>query len=75
MGEDESLRLKGVVEWLEGDEFLTLKEVAELLQVQPNAVYNLTKWERVRSYSLGGRQFFRRKDIEQFLERRRTEKE
>ena len=78
MGEEESLRLKGVVELLEGDEFLTLGEVAELLQVQPNTVYDLTKLERIEGCSLGGGQFFRRTDIEQLmnrLERRRVGKE
>jgi excisionase family DNA binding protein len=75
MGEEESLRLKGVVELLEGDEFLTLKEAAELLRVQPNTVYDLMKWERVEGYSLRGWRFFRRTDIEQLLERRRAGKE
>ena len=76
MGEDESLMaLKAVIELMEGDEFLTLREAAELLRVQADTVSGLTKRERVKSYSLGGQLFFRRTDIEQLMERRRTEKE
>ena len=78
MVEEESLRLKGVVELLEGDEFLTLWEVAELLRVQPSTVYDLTSRECVEGHSLGGERFFRRTDIEQLmnrLERRRVGKE
>jgi len=76
VGEDESLMaLKAVIELMEGDEFLTLREAAELLRVQADTVSGLTKRERVKSYSLGGQLFFRRTDIEQLMERRRAGKE
>ena len=74
MGEKEFLKVKGVVECLEGDEFLTREEVAQWLRIRPGTVFALTKREGVKSHLVGGRRCYRRTDIEQLLERRRTEK-
>ena len=75
MGEEEFLKLKGVVEWLEGGEFLTREEAAQRLRIRPGTVFALTKREGVKSHLVGGRRCYRRTDIEQLLQRRGTEKE
>ena len=67
MGEEESLRLQGVVEWLEGDEFLTVKEAAELLRVRPSTIYNLVSQGRLKRYPIGPLSF-RRTDVKQLME-------
>ena len=75
MGEKEFLKLKGVADWLEGDEFLTVREIAGWLRVHPVTVYVLVKREGLKSHSIGGRRCYRRTDIEQLMERRRAGKE
>ena len=75
MGEKEFLRMKGITEWLEGEEFLTIREVAGLLRIPPGTVYVVMKRERVQGHLIQRRRCYRRTDIEQLMERRRTEKE
>ncbi len=72
MGEDEFLRVKGIAEWLEGGEFLTLKEVAGLLRIHPGTAYKVMKRERVQRHHIGRWVCFKRMDIEKLLERRRV---
>ena len=75
MGEKEFLRMKGITEWLEGEEFLTREEVAGRLRVPMGSISALMKRERVQSHLIQRRRCYRRTDIEQLVERRRAGKE
>jgi len=78
MGEKEFLRMKGITEWLEGEEFLTRAEIAGRLRVPMGSISVLMKRERVQGHFIGGRRCYKRTDIEQLmnrLERRRVGKE
>ncbi len=50
-------------------EFLTVKEVAELLRVKPLTIYRMVKDSRLKGYSIGRNLRFKRQDIDAFLER------
>jgi len=56
---------------MEEEEFLTAKEVAELLQIRPSSIYNLVKLGRLKRYPIGRRLRFRRTAVEQFMEERK----
>ena len=57
---------------MEEKEFLTVKEVAELLRVKPLTVYRMVKDGRLYGYSIGRNLRFKRQDIDVFLESSRV---
>jgi len=54
---------------MEEKEFLTVKEVAELLRVKPLTIYRKVKAGQLEGYSIGRHLRFKREDIEMFLEK------
>ncbi len=72
MKDKEFLKLMEVVGWLEGEGFLTIKEVAGLLRIHPGTVSAVMKRERVQRHHIGRWVCFKRMDIEKLLERRRV---
>jgi len=54
---------------MEEEEFLTVKEVAELLRMRPGSIYNLVKSGRLKRYPIG-RLRFRRTAVEQLMKER-----
>lgn len=54
-------------ELINEDDLLTRKEVAELLQIDLSTIHNWTKKGRLKSYGIGNRVYFRRKDIDEAL--------
>lgn len=74
MAKKEIMTLKEIVGWLEGNEFLTVEEVAQRLRVHPGSVHEVIKRGCVTGYFIGKRRCFKRTDIEQLLERRRRRK-
>jgi len=54
---------------MEEEEFLTTKEVAELLRIRPSSIYNLVKSGRLKRYPIG-RLRFRRTAVEHLMKER-----
>ena len=54
-------------ELINEDDLLTRKEVADLLQIDLSTIHNWTKKGRLKSYGIGNRVYFRRKDIDEAL--------
>ena len=52
---------------MEEKEFLTVKEVAECLQLPLRTIYKMAKDGRLRVYSARRRLYFKRKDISALL--------
>jgi len=57
----------------EGDEFLTVKEVAERLRIDRNTIYRMRKLGQLKGYHIRGHLCLRRTDIEQHLGGHRVE--
>ena len=53
-------------------EFLTVRDVAELLQVTPMTIYRMVGRGALPCHQIGRAKRFSRKDIDAFLERCRT---
>jgi len=51
----------------EPTEYLTRKEVAELLKCDISTVHNLTKREVLVKHGIGGRVYYKRKEVEQAI--------
>ena len=54
---------------MEEEEFLTVKEAAELLRMRPTSIYNLVKSGRLKRYPIWPIRF-RRTHVEQLIEER-----
>lgn len=54
-------------ELINEDDLLTRKEVADLLKIDLSTIHNWTKKGRLKSYGIGNRVYFRRKDIDEAL--------
>lgn len=54
-------------ELINEDDLLTRKEVADLLQIDLSTIHNWTRKGRLKSYGIGSRVYFRRKDIDEAL--------
>ncbi len=54
---------------MEEEEFLTTKEVAELLRIRPTSIYNLVKSGRLKRYPIWPIRF-RRTHVEQLMKER-----
>lgn len=48
-------------------QYLTRQEVAELLKINPSSVFNWTKSGTLKSYQMGGRIYYKRKDIDEAM--------
>jgi len=44
--------------------YLTRNEVAEMLQIDISTVHNWTKSDKIQSYGIGGRIYYKRKEVE-----------
>lgn len=53
----------------EPTEYLTRNEVASLLKVDLSTVHNWTKRNKLTSYGIGGRVFYKRKEVEAQIRR------
>lgn len=56
------------------DEALTADEVAQLLQVSKNTVYNLVKRDELASYHVGRKMRFTRADVQNYIARARRQR-
>lgn len=54
-------------ELINEDDLLTRKEVADLLKIDLSTIHNWTRKGRLKSYGIGNRVYFRRKDIDEAL--------
>ena len=54
-------------ELVNDDDLLTRKEVADLLQIDLSTIHNWTRKGRLKSYGIGSRVYFRRRDIDEAL--------
>ena len=52
----------------EPTEYLTRQEVSDLLKVDLSTVHNWTKRGKLKSFGLGSRVYYKRKDVEQALQ-------
>jgi len=48
-------------------EFLTRKEVAEMLKIDLSTVHNWTKSKKLKAYSIGNRVYFKRVEVEESI--------
>ena len=51
----------------EPTEYLTRNEVAKLLKIDISSVHNWTKRQILQAYQIGGRVYFKRKEIEEAI--------
>lgn len=47
--------------------YLTREEVSQLLRINPSSVFNWTKNGTLKSYQMGGRVYYKRKDIDEAM--------
>ncbi len=56
------------------DELITIKDVAEFLQIAEKTIYRMAADGKIPGFKVGGSWRFRRKEIENWLESRRNDK-
>lgn len=56
------------------DELITIKDVAEFLQIAEKTIYRMAADGKIPAFKVGGSWRFRRKEIEKWLESRRNDK-
>jgi len=64
-----SLLSKGNVETEKQDDLLTRKDVCELLKIRLSTLHNWVKARRLKKYCIGGRVYFRHRDIMDLLKK------
>ena len=47
--------------------YLTRIEVSELLRINPTTLWNWTNKGRLKSYGIGGRRYYKRKEIDEMM--------
>ena len=60
--------LKKHFEPKEPTEYLTRSEVSELLRIDESTIYNWRKKKTITAYQIGGRVYYKRKEIENAME-------
>jgi excisionase family DNA binding protein len=55
-------------------ELITIKEVADFLQIAEKTIYRLAAEGRIPAFKVGGSWRFNRKEIEEWLEKQRNDK-
>ena len=51
----------------EPTEYLTRIEVSKLLSINPTTLWNWTNKGRLKSYGIGGRRYYKRKEIDEMM--------
>ncbi len=59
----------------EEERFLTVEEAAKELRISRAALYTLMKNKKIRVARFGGRTYIERKDLEDFIEKSKTDVE
>jgi excisionase family DNA binding protein len=55
-------------------ELITIKEVADFLQIAEKTIYRLAAEGKIPAFKVGGSWRFNRKEIEEWLEKQRNDK-
>jgi excisionase family DNA binding protein len=55
-------------------ELITIKEVADFLQIAEKTIYRLAAEGKIPAFKVGGSWRFKRKEIEDWLEKQRNDK-
>lgn len=56
------------------DELITIKDVAEFLQIAEKTIYRMAADGKIPAFKVGGSWRFKRKEIENWLENQRNDK-
>ena len=56
------------------DELITIKDVAEFLQIAEKTIYRMAADSKIPAFKVGGSWRFKRKEIEKWLENQRNDK-
>ena len=56
------------------DELITIKDVAEFLQIAEKTIYRMAADGKIPAFKVGGSWRFKRKEIENWLESQRNDK-